>query len=451
MGHLNSILIVDDDTTAVELLADLLRSNGFSVKTATSSHEALAELARRSYKAIVTDLRMPDGSGMELLDHCTATFPETPVVMLTAHGTIQNAVEAVKRGAVDYLTKPVQVDELVITITKAIEQRRIETENRYLREELDRNRSFLYASKCSAVQEVYRVIETVKDVNSTILIQGESGTGKEVIARYIHSCGPRSKNSLVAINCGAIPESLIESELFGYEQGAFTDARHRTKGKLEIADGGTLFLDEIGELPLKAQVALLRFLQEREVVPLGGHRRVPVDVRIIAATNANLSTLVADGRFREDLYYRIQVIPITLPSLKERGEDIVPLSQWFLDRFRTEYNRPARAISETAEGILREYSWPGNIRELRNVIERACIMEQNEEITPQSLTIPRHASALQQNHFAAVGIVKLQDLEEAYIKWTLEQVGGNRTRAAEQLGLSVRGLRYRLNNAAPSK
>ncbi len=450
MSPRNTVLIVDDDSTAVELLADLLQSNGFDVNTAASAKEARTELAQRSYKAIVSDLKMPDESGMDLLDHCTANFPETPVILLTAHGTIQSAVEAVKRGAADYLTKPVQVDELIITITKTIEQRRIETENRFLREELDRNRSFLYTSNSPTVQEVYRVIDTVKDVNSTILIQGESGTGKEVIARHIHACGPRAKNSLVAINCGAIPENLIESELFGYEQGAFTDARRRTKGKLEVADGGTLFLDEIGELPLKAQVALLRFLQEREVVPLGGHRRVPVDVRIIAATNADLNKLVADGRFREDLFYRIQVIPIRLPTLKERAADIIPLSQWFLDRFRTEYNRPARSISVTAEAILREYSWPGNIRELRNVIERACIMEHGEEITPQSLTIPRHASAFQQNHFDAVGIVSLQELEEAYIQWTLEQVGGNRTRAAEQLGLSVRGLRYRLNNASTS-
>ncbi len=257
------ILIVDDDTTAVELLADLLQSKGFAVTSATSAGEARSILARRSFKLLVTDLKMPGDSGMELLAHCVAAFPEMPVIMLTAHGTIESAVEAMKRGAFDYLTKPIQLEELEIVISKALELKRIETENRFLREELDRKRSFLYASRSPAVQEVYRLVEALKEVNSTILLQGESGTGKEVIARHIHASGPRTRGSLVAINCGAIPEALIESELFGYEQGAFTDARARTKGKLEIADGGTLFLDEVSELPLKAQVALLRFLQER--------------------------------------------------------------------------------------------------------------------------------------------------------------------------------------------
>jgi len=444
------ILIVDDDATAVELLADLLRTKGFAVSAANSAADARSILARRSFKALVTDLKMPDESGMELLAHCVASFPEMPVIMLTAHGTIESAVEAMKRGAFDYLTKPIQLDELEIVISKALEIKRIETENRFLREELDRKRSFLYLSRSPAVQEIYRLVETLREVNSTILLAGESGTGKEVIARHIHGSGTRAAGSLVAINCGAIPETLIESELFGYERGAFTDARARTKGKLEIADGGTLFLDEVSELPLKAQIALLRFLQEREVVPLGSHRRVSVDVRIIAATNTDLGALVRAGRFREDLFYRIQVIPITLPPLRDRREDVIPLSLWFLERFGTEYNRPARSISEGAQRILLDYGWPGNIRELRNVIERASIMEQGVEISPHSLTIPRNPIAPQRFDFESLGITRLHDLEEAYIRWTLERTEGNRTRAAERLGISIRGLRYRLNHETAS-
>jgi DNA-binding NtrC family response regulator len=291
---------------------------------------------------------------------------------------------------------------------------------------------------------IFETIESVKDVQSTVLLQGESGTGKEVIARYIHDNSPRSSGSFVPINCGAIPENLIESELFGYDKGAFTDAKVRTKGKLEIADGGTLFMDEINELPTKAQVALLRFLQDPEITPLGSTRRITLNVRILVATNKDLRQLVKEGRFREDLYYRINVLPVTLPPLRERREDIIDMAVWFLGRFCQEHNRRISGFSKQAENRLVSYSWPGNIRELRNCIERAVIICQEKEIGPEALHLDTEEGA--PCDFSDIGIIPLKALQQRYIHWVLESLGGNKTTTASRLGISVRGLRYKLNS-----
>ncbi|RKX78468.1 MAG: hypothetical protein DRP87_06280 [Spirochaetes bacterium] len=439
------ILIVDDDETALELLKDLLTGDGYIVESALTVQEANELLKQSSFRVLIADLKMPDQSGMELLKHVVRHYPETQVIMLTAHGTIESAVEALKKGAFDYLTKPVRMDELRIAIEKAIAYELMTTRYTFLKEELYKQEQFLYETRNPRLLEIYRTIETLRNINSTVLLLGESGTGKEIIARYIHSTSLRASGSFVPINCGAIPENLIESELFGYEKGAFTDAKQRTKGKLEIADGGTLFLDEIDELPLKAQVALLRFLQDREVIPLGSYRKVPVDVRIVAATNQDLKAKVDAGTFREDLFYRINVIPIHLPPLRERKEDILSLAEWFLKRFQKEYNRPAKEFTEDAKKALLSYHWPGNIRELRNCIDRASILETGEKIDTGSLLIPGN-SIRGSFDFTNIGVKPLQEVERAYIHWVLDRFNGNRTRTAKHLGISVRGLRYKLNN-----
>lgn len=442
------LLLVDDDATALDLMGDLLISRGFSVDSVKSVDEAFKLLAQTAYRTLITDLRMPGRSGMELLDHCIAVYPEMPVIIITGHGTIRNAVEALKKGAFEYLSKPIQMDELAIIIDKAINHRKLVDQNRFLKDELSRTQDFLYETKSQKLQAVYKTIDRISEEKTSVLLQGESGTGKEIIARLIHNTSARSSASFVPINCGAIPENLIESELFGYERGAFTGAHKRMTGKLLIADGGTLFLDEVNELPAKAQVALLRFIQEQVIIPLGSTRRINVNVRIIAATNSDLRTLVQEGKFREDLYYRINVLPLFLPPLRDRKEDIIPLSEWFLKHFQISSNRRGCGFSENAKKLLVEYSWPGNIRELRNCVDRASIicngeLVQEEDLTFLSATDPKKEPG---RKFSALGIQPLRKLEDEYIRWVLDQYGGNRTKASEALDISLRGLRYKLNS-----
>jgi two-component system response regulator AtoC len=449
MAEKRLILLVDDDTTALELIRDLLKPHEITVHLARSAAEARDFVSRESYQAVVTDLKMPDADGIELLEHLRAGYPEIPVIMLTGHATVSSAVEALKKGAFDYLSKPIQIEELLLVLEKAISHERLKSDNTFLRQELERRDSYLYETRSDELSEVYATVESLAGLNSTVLLRGESGTGKEVIARLIHRSGPRSRGNFVPINCGAIPESLIESELFGHEQGAFTDAKQRMKGKLEIADGGTLFLDEVDELPPRAQVSLLRFIQELVVVPLGSNRRIRVDVRIVAATNKNLEQLVQEERFRSDLYYRINVIPLDLPPLRRRREDILPLARWFLARFSEEHGRPPRSFSAEAEQALLSYQWPGNIRELRNCIERASIISRSSTVKAESLFLPKGCqeagTAPAEECFARLGVMPLRELEERYIRWAVEQLDGNRSRAADALALSVRGLRNKLN------
>jgi len=458
-------LLIDDDTTALELIKDLLEPKGIQVHLANSVDRAIEKLAYNSYQVVVTDLKMPGKSGMDMLDYCRAHFSEIPVVILTGHATVPSAVEALKKGAFDYISKPIQIEELELVINKAISHEKLKAQNTFLKEELEKREELLFDTHSTELQKVYETIYNLHDINSTVLLTGESGTGKEVVARLIHRSSSRRAGSFVPINCGAIPEQLIESELFGYEKGAFTDAKQRTKGKLEIADGGTLFLDEVNELPSKAQVSLLRFIQERVVVPLGSTRQVHVDVRIIAASNKDLAQLVRQGRFREDLFYRINVIPLAMPPLRRRTEDIVPLAQWFLRKFSREYNRPIHSLSKSAETALKKYDWPGNIRELRNCIERASIIGNSEYLDTTDLFLPGSCAeaegggAAGQNTsrehcrgcFEDLGIIPLKRLEKEYIRFVVQELGGNKSRAAEKLGVSVRGLRYKLNNEADTQ
>jgi DNA-binding NtrC family response regulator len=447
------ILLVDDDETPTQLLGELLTAEGYQVDTAESGEKAIACLKKTDYKIVVTDLKMPGISGMDLLHYCVKTLPEIPVILLTAHGTIQSAVEALKNGAFNYLTKPVQFAELLIDIQKALELQKLKIQHQFLQGELRKQDKFLYDSKNDAFNTIIKSVHDLRDVNSTILLQGESGTGKEVIARLVHKTSLRADGNFVPINCGAIPESLIESELFGHMQGAFTDAKSNVKGKVEIADGGTLFLDEVNELSMKAQVALLRFIQEREFIPVGSERHVKVDVRIIVATNRDLLSLVKDGAFREDLYYRINVFPIQLPPLRKRKEDIIALANWFITEFQREYSRPFEVLTAEAQKELLTYDWPGNIRELRNCIERASILTKGKEIPKTSLLLPsqtnQHQPASQPADtiagcFESIGVMELKNLEDQYILWVLDKMGDNKNLTASKLGISERGIRYKL-------
>lgn len=468
------LLLVDDDETALTLMKDLLENRGFRVDCARDADRGEALLKKTAYHVVVADLKMPGRSGMDLVQLCRREYPEIPVVVITGRGSIRSAVEVLKAGAFDYLSKPVQMDELTLVIRKALAGRRLETQNTFLRGELKRTLDYLHETANAGFRRIYRTVDMIKDEDTSLLLQGESGTGKEVIARLIHNSGRRSAGSFVPINCGAIPEGLIESELFGYERGAFTGAEKRTPGKLEIADGGTLFLDEIDELPPKAQVALLRFIQEREIVPLGSTRRISVNVRLIAATNRDLESLIRSGGFREDLYYRINVLPLYLPPLRERREDILPFCEWFLKSVKAAAQRPARGFSAAAKSVLVNYHWPGNMRELRNVVDRAAIICRGPLIEPEALLLsgeppdpnPRRGSVpgsipakkssppvmpspTAENppsaSFAVTEELTLEELEMRYIRWMLARRDGNRTQCAEALGISLRGLRYKLN------
>lgn len=448
------ILLVDDDQTPTRLLKELLSSEGYQIDTADSGEKAVGMIKKNDYKIVITDLKMPGISGLDLLQYCVKTFPEISIILLTAHGTIQSAVNALKIGAFNYLTKPVQIDELLIDVQKALELQKLKLQHQFLQDELKKQDKFLYDSNSDRFNSILKTVHDLREVNSTILLYGESGTGKEVIARLIHKTSTRMKGNFVPINCGAIPENLIESELFGHVQGAFTDAKSNVKGKVEIADGGTLFLDEVNELSMKAQVALLRFIQEREIIPVGSERRIKVDVRIIVATNRDLLTLIKTGAFREDLYYRINVFPINLPPLRERKKDIIALANWFINEFRREYSRPFEMLTEEAQKELMTYDWPGNIRELRNCIERAAILTKGKKIHQESLLLPKNnnnqmetvvdGEADVENCFENIGIMELKKLENEYIHWVLKKMGDNKNLTASKLGISERGIRYKL-------
>jgi DNA-binding NtrC family response regulator len=442
------VLIVEDEANMRRVLSALLERDGFRTVEATDGGAALDVLARESVDAILTDLRMPRMNGLELLEAVRLAHPDVPVVMLTAHGTVGSAVEALKQGAFDYLTKPFDPDEIRQVMEKAVSARRLASHE--IRLPGDEDPEPLLAGNSLALAEVKHVIERVAPTPATVLITGESGTGKEIVARSLHRASARKSGPFIKINCAAIPEGLIESELFGYEKGAFTGAVGRKPGRFELADGGTLFLDEIGEMPLAAQPKLLRAIQEGRFYRVGGTETMHVDVRLVAATNRDLREAVRTGRFREDLFYRLHVVPIHLPPLRERPEDIPILARLFLERFAAKLRRPVTSIDPMAMDMLRAHAWPGNIRELENAIERATLLCDGPILLARDLPAevqppaPRSASATEPTPLRERIRAATQRIERDAILEALRMTEGNVTRAARKLGLSRRGLQLKM-------
>jgi DNA-binding NtrC family response regulator len=439
------ILVVDDEEAQRKVLAGFLRKKGYEVLGAGSVAEALGLAATRTLDLVLSDLRMPGASGLTLLDGLKQANPELPVVLMTAFGTVATAVDAMKRGAADYLTKPVDLDELELLVARTLERRALVSENRELREQLEsRHRLAGLETGNPRMAEAINLAARAAQSRATILIRGESGTGKELLARAVHYASPRARGSLVAVNVAALPETLLESELFGHERGAFTGADRERRGRFELADGGTLFLDEIGDLPKSTQVKLLRVLQEQAFERIGGTRTLKVDVRVVAATSRDLVGMVKSGEFREDLYYRLNVVCIELPPLRERREDVPMLVDVFLRRFADEAGAPPKTVSREAMDLLLRHAYPGNVRELENVVHRAVVLARGSLVTAADLPFTLHGLATEANPGSGTLREKLAALEKRLILEALQQAGGVQTRAARALGISERHLRYRL-------
>ncbi len=438
------ILVVDDEAAQRELVGGFLRKQGFDVAEAGGGREAVARFKQEPFDLVLTDMRMPDLSGLEVLEAVRSMSPETAVMIITAYGTIETAVSAVKAGAADYLTKPLNLDELLHRVHRVRERHQLVTENRELREALaERHRVEGIIGDSGRMQEVLSLVRRVAPSDATVLIRGESGTGKELIAKALHYASPRASGPLVKVNCAALAESLLEAELFGHEKGAFTGAVASRKGRFELADGGSIFLDEIGDMPPHLQVKLLRVLQEREFERVGSSRPIKVDVRLLAATHRNLETLVREGRFRGDLYYRINVVTIVLPPLRERREDLPPLIEHFVRSFAEKNGKTIRGLTAEAREALLRYDYPGNVRELENLIERAIVLTRDDLIGPEDLPLVLEAPSPESGADAGL-VAAVEGLERRMIQEALAKTSGTQTRAAELLGISERVLRYKL-------
>ncbi|RME22352.1 MAG: sigma-54-dependent Fis family transcriptional regulator [Deltaproteobacteria bacterium] len=442
-------MVVDDELSIRRVLTAMLTREGYRCDAAASGPEAVRRLEEETYELVVTDMRMPGMDGLELLAWCSKNMPGMPVIIITAHGTVDSAVEALKLGAFDYITKPFEQDELHMVIAKALA--REEASHRALHE--DEAGRFAIIGRTPSMKQVYTLIEKVADSPTTVLISGESGTGKELVARALHDSSRRRDAPFVQVNCGAIPDNLFESELFGYERGAFTGAVSSKPGRFELADGGTIFLDEVGELPLDLQVKLLRVLQDGTFERVGGLRSLHADVRVVAATNRDLLAEVRNGRFREDLFYRLNVIPIRLPPLRDRTEDIPLLVEHFLRKFNDRLGKQVRGVTPEAMAALMAHRWPGNIRELENLMERSVLLADGDMLGPQDL--PGLGTELFDDAVGAEGDIEelgLKDyvrvytarLERARIQRALEQEGGNVTRASRRLGISRKSLQTKM-------
>ena len=439
------LLIVEDETHLRQATAERLAEYGYTVVEADSGEAALEQLADFAFDVVLTDLRLPGIDGTAVLQAALERYPEIVCIVVTGFGTVKDAVDAIKRGAAEFITKPFQFDQLLHVLASALEQRRLRSENEYLRSQLEERYRFEgLVGRSAPMRELFHLLETVAASASTVLMTGETGTGKELAARAIHHNSPRRGHRFVALNCGALPETLLEAELFGHVRGAYTGAVGDRAGRLEAADRGTLFLDEVGTMPASLQVKLLRVLQERELERLGTNRTIKIDVRIIAATNADLSQMVADGTFREDLFYRLNVIPVPLPPLRERRDDIPLLVQHFVERLTRE-QRPVREVSVTQEAMRRmmAHPWPGNIRQLENVVERALALGRDRTQIDLHDLPPELQNAPDTDQLPAVTIPEdgldlpayIASLERKLIRQALEQTGGNRQRAALRLGL----------------
>ena len=438
------LLVIDDEQNMRHMLSVMLKKSGYAVETAADGLEAMAALEENEFDFILCDIKMPKMGGMEFLKAARDKLQETTVIVMSAYGSIDTAIEAMKLGAYDYISKPFKSDEVHLTLKKAEERESLKKENLLLKERIRKigreNRFGNMIGKSETMQAVFELAEKVAQYDTTVLITGESGTGKELIARGIHFQGQRADGPLVPVNCGGIPETLLESELFGYVKGAFTGADKNKKGLFEEAQGGTIFLDEIGELPLSLQVKLLRVLQENEIRPVGGAKTRKVDVRVIAATAKNLEEEIAQGSFREDLYYRLNVMPIRIPPLRERTEDIPLLCRAFLDRFNQALKRQVDEVTPAAMSHLMKHHWPGNVRELENAIERAMVFAEGRKLKPDHFAPELGAGTKGDPVNGIIAGYSLKEaqrvLEKKLIVKALEETGGNRTRAAKLLEIS---------------
>ncbi len=455
------VLIVDDDPLSREFLVEAVSSLGYTVDKVASGKEALASIANRTPDLVLSDLRMPEMDGAQLVERIGSEFPGLPTVLVTAHGTVESAVEAMRHGAEDFLLKPCSPDTIEMVIDRIDRSRRMAEENEYLRGELVGDQSEEIIAESPKSLDLLRNASRIARSKGTVLITGESGTGKERVAQYIHQNSPRKKGPFIRVNCAALSETLLESELFGHERGAFTGAHRQRPGRFELADGGTILLDELGEVSPAMQVKLLRVLEEEEFERVGGTTTLRVDVRVIATTNRDLPTEIANGNFREDLYYRLHVLPISMPALRERPEDILPLSEHFLEIYARQNGMNTPQLGKEARDQLIEWSWPGNVRELENVIQRSVILLENELVRPGDLSFgpsavaatPAAGDESDGSHEALaeeidpevelgqkLANLPVADIERIAILATLECTGGNKTEAARRLGLTARTL-----------
>ncbi len=446
---MENVLLIDDEQSLLDLLLVVFKREGYGVKTALSAAAAYEILDKADIDLVVTDIKMPGTDGMDVLRWMREKHPDVPVIMITAYGSISQAVEALKFGALDYVVKPFDVEELKIIVSRGLAERRLKQENILLKRDLKERYSFEnMIGKSRSMQEIYTLIEKVATTDSTVLVTGESGTGKEMAARAIHFQSGRRDNQFVSINCAALPENLLESELFGHTKGSFTGAVADKKGMFEVAQRGTLFLDEVGEMSPWTQVKLLRALQERKVRRVGGTDEIPVDVRIIAATNQDLKKRIQEGKFREELFYRLNVISFDMPPLRKRTEDIPLLVTYFLQKHCDRLAKKAKRFTPEVIGLLEAYTWPGNIRELENVIERIVAIEDRETVTagclPKEIVSPQKAKQ-DTNYFFEPGFnltVHLDDVAKNYVSQALMATAGSIQKAAPLLGLSYRTMRY---------
>ncbi len=444
-----AVLVVDDEKGQREILKTILESEGYDAGVAASGAEAIAAVQKNNFDLVITDLKMPGMDGHELLKNVLAEKPAVSVVIVTAHGSIDSAVEAIREGAFDYLTKPLDRDRLLQVAKKAVEKSRLLSENMQLREQLERQfRLPGIIGNDSRMREVFRIIKKVSGSSATVMIYGESGTGKELIARALHYASPRSASPFMAVNCAAIPEGLLETELFGYEKGAFTGAYARSTGLFEAAAGGTIFLDEIGDMSLNLQAKLLRVIQEREIRRVGGNTSVKVDVRIVSATNKDLPSEIGAGRFREDLYYRLNVISFKLPALRDRRSDIPELAAWFIKKHNNASGKSVTGLTEEAMSALMNHNWPGNVRQLESVLERAVLLNDSNiigiesfpmEMTTLPVTLGRIDFELPDEG------ISFTEFERQLILKAMSKSGGVLAKAAQFLGMSYRTLQYRLS------
>lgn len=440
-----SVLVIEDKDSMRDMLSKTLEAEGYEVETATDGESGVERAREKKYDVVLADLKLPKMSGIEVLSSLKEMDQDAAVILMTAYGTIETAVEAMREGAFDFLTKPFDTDHLSVLIRRAMENRRLVAENVLLREELGHHLGFAeIIGKCGKMQQISRLIQKVAPSDTTALLLGESGTGKELFARAIHSLSNRNKGPYVAINCAAIPRELLENELFGSERGAYTGSVARKMGKFEIAESGTIFLDEVGDLDIALQAKLLRVLQDRTFERLGGTKTITVDVRVIAASNSDLKKAVEKGQFREDLFYRLSVFPITIPPLRERRDDIPDLADHFVNRYCTEMKKVKKRISKEAMALLDKYHWPGNVRELENTVERAIILCEGKKILPEHLAIripsPHEIRLREGAGLKEVGQHAQAEAERALILRILGQVRGNKRKAAQALKIDYTTL-----------